>query len=265
MHKESPIGIFDSGLGGLTVLRELVAVLPGEDIVYYGDTAHLPYGDKSRAQMMRYAREITDFMLERDVKAVVAACGTHSSTTLEYIAQWLPDRPVLGVVLPAVRTALQCSRNHKIGIAATQATVNAGAHAQMLQSFNPAVQCYPVACPRLVPLVEQGQLDGEETYAAVEEYMQPLKLAGIDTLILGCTHYPLLQDLFQQSLGPERVLVDPAEVTVMELKQELGSRDWLQERKDSGQRFFYTSGPIESFMDSAGCLFPDLMMVAKIV
>lgn len=204
-----PIGVFDSGLGGLTAVRELEAQMPNETMIYFGDTGRVPYGGRSRDTIIRYARQDVAFLRTFDLKAVVVACGTVSSTALEEL-QAEQDIPVFGVVEPTARQAAEGTRNQKIGLIATRATIRTGAYERAIAQLDPAAAVYPLACPLFVPLVESGRTrPGDvviETVAA--EYLTPLKEAGVDTLVLGCTHYPLLREVIGNFMGPQVTLVD---------------------------------------------------------
>ena len=190
---QRPIGVFDSGLGGLTAVRELCRLLPGEDVVYFGDTGRVPYGSRSRETIIKYARQDVAFLRTFDLKAILIACGTVSTTALDVLSAENPI-PVMGVVEPAARAAARLTRSGNIGLIGTQTSVRSGAYERAIQAENPAVRVIGQPCPLFVPLVENGRFrPGDiviETVAA--EYLAPLKAAGVDTLVLGCTHYPLL-------------------------------------------------------------------------
>lgn len=253
-----PIGIFDSGVGGLTVVKSLINRLPGESFVYYGDTAHVPYGSKSREELFKYAHDIIEFLLSRDVKTIVVACGTHSSVTLPEIADTCPV-PILGVVKPGARAAVQTTRNGKIGVIATQASVNSGSYAKNINTIVPNYEIYSAACAKFVPLVEAGILNGEQTALAVKEYIQPLLEEGIDTLIMGCTHYPFLAPIIGQFAGEEVALVDPATETVEELAEILFHKNLLKNSLTNANREFYVSGSPEPFYKVGRMLLGDVM------
>jgi glutamate racemase len=241
-----PIGIFDSGVGGLTVVKSLLNRLPNESFIYYGDTAHVPYGSKSREELFKYARNIISFLLSREVKTIVVACGTHSSVTLTEMEKTCPV-PILGVVKPGARAAARATRNGKIGVIATQATVNSRSYATNIKALVPTYEVFSAACARFVPLVEAGLLSGEETRQAIREYIKPLLVQEIDTLVLGCTHYPFLASIIADFTGDNVSLVDPAMETVEELTQILTQKDLLNENQGSPSREFYVSGNDESF------------------
>lgn len=255
MGDNRPIGILDSGVGGLTVVRSLMEKLPEESFIYFGDTAHLPYGSKTESELMRYARDIIAFLLKQDVKAIIVACGTHSSITLPYIAEDY-DIPLMGVVKAAASCAVKTTRNRIIGIAATQATVNSRAYTGEIQRLNQECQVYETACPRFVPLVEGGKLEDEETRQAVAEYLQPLLDQGIDSLVLGCTHYPFLSGIIEKYVGQDVEVIDPSCKTV-EQAMEIFARHDLFSQNQNPSRRFYVSGNDESFYKVGRLLIGD--------
>src|SRR4051795_6538866 len=190
MADARPIGVFDSGVGGLTVLHECLVTLPDEDFIYLGDHARLPYGPRPLVEIRGFAREIGHFLERQDVKLIVVACNTATSAALPQLQEELAV-PVIGVITPEAHAAVQATRNRRIGLLATQGTVDSGRYASLVRALDAGVSFLPVACPRLVPLIESEDPYGEETERAVREYAAPLKDAGVDTVILGCTHYPL--------------------------------------------------------------------------
>jgi len=201
------IGIFDSGIGGLTVVRSLMEQLPGYDLVYFGDTARTPYGSKSAQTVIGYALEDTDFLLSRGAKMIVMACNTASSVAAERVSTEF-NVPIFEVITPAVDVSLKTSRKFKIGVIGTRATINSGIYENKIKQLNPAAKVYSVACPLLVPLVEEGWLKKPETVMIIKKYLHPLKVRQIDTLILGCTHYPLLKDNIQRKIGKKVDVID---------------------------------------------------------
>ncbi len=248
MSDTRPIGIFDSGVGGLTVTRALLNQLPGENLIYFGDTAHVPYGNKSREQLFSYARNIIRYLLERGAKAIVVACGTHSSVTIPKIALDY-DVPIIGMVKPGARAATEQTQNGRIGMIATEATVKSRAFAQAIQALQPSCQVFEAACPRFVPLIEAGQLQGLETMAAVKEYIAPLQKLNIDTLVFGCTHYPFLEDAIASFTGGSIRLVDPACQAVEDLLSVLKPAGLLNEGQSRRvEREFVVSGNPDSFL-----------------
>lgn len=257
MNDTRPIGVFDSGVGGLTVVRSLVHQLPGENFIYFGDTAHIPYGNKLRDELFQYARAIIAFLLEQDAKAIVVACGTHSSITLPALESTCPV-PLLGVVKSGVRSAIRASKNGRIGIIATQASINSGSYCKNIKEMAVNTQVFSMACPDFVPLVEAGQLGGAEVEAAVRKYVLPLMDEGIDTLVMGCTHYPFLEATIKNYVGPEVMLVDPAMETIEELSMILMDKQIAnQQRCGTGE--FYVSDNEQSFHSVGSLLLGDLI------
>ena len=215
-----PIGVFDSGVGGLTVVHELHRQLPHESLIYFGDTARVPYGNKSPDTVRRYSREILAFLLARDVKMVVVACNTASAHALETL-QRFTSVPVEGVVGPGARAAVKGSRTLRIGVIGTAGVVKSGAYERAIRAIEPNAQVRSAACPLFVPLVEEGWFDHEAARLIAREYLAPLRAEAIDTLVLGCTHYPLLKSLLAEELGPEIALIDSAEETASAVRKEL--------------------------------------------
>jgi glutamate racemase len=222
LSSSQPIGVFDSGVGGLSVVRQMMACLPEESIVYFGDTARVPYGSRTPDEIIAFGDQILAFLQLFDVKLVVAACNTSSSVSLP-VLRGKYHIPILGVVEPGVRAALQVTSNRRIGVLATAATVDSGAYPRRFQDLDPGVDVYAQACPRFVPLVEAGQTDGPEVRSAAREYLQPLQEAGVDTIVLGCTHYPFLAPVIGELAGEAVQVVDPATETVKELAALLAS------------------------------------------
>src|SRR5579863_6555882 len=241
-NRARPIGVFDSGIGGLTVLKELIALLPGEDFIYLGDTARLPYGTKSNEVIVRYSRENTEFLLAKGIKLLVVACNTSSAVALGEIASHTMV-PVIGVIEPGARAAVKASRTGKIGVIGTEATIASGAYTRAIQHLRPRAEIYTRACPLLVPLVEEGWTDNEIAEQTVAYYLESLKLSGIDTLLLGCTHYPLLSELFGRVLGPGVSLVDSAVATVAAVTERLHELRLARARGMGTQSFFVTENP----------------------
>ena len=243
-----PIGVFDSGLGGLTTVRELCRLLPGEDIVYFGDTGRVPYGRRSRETIVRYARQDVAFLRTFDLKLIVIACGTVSTTALEVLAQENPI-PVLGVVAPAAAAAARATQNDRVGLIGTQASIRSGAYEALIHKEDPAAQVFSQPCPLFVPLVENGRFKpGDvviETVAA--EYLAPLKAAGVDTLVLGCTHYPLLEGVISAQMGPEVTLVNAGAEGARAAAARLAELDALSGREGGGTCRYFVSDRQEDF------------------
>lgn len=215
-----PIGVFDSGIGGLTVVRELQHQLPHESLVYFGDTARVPYGNKSPETVRRYAREILDFLLLRDVKMIVVACNTASAHALDDLQRISPV-PVEGVVGPGARAAALASKGGMIGVIGTAGTMKSGAYERAIKALSPQARVVQKACPLFVPLVEEGWLTGDAVRLIAHEYLDPFVPQGIDTLVLGCTHYPLLKPLLGEVMGNGVTLIDSAQETAAAVGREL--------------------------------------------
>ena len=208
------IGIFDSGIGGLTVVRAIIERLSGYDIIYFGDTARTPYGSKSSETVVEYALQNTDFLLSKGAKIVVMACNTASSVATESMAERF-DIPIFEVITPAVELSIKTSKKFRIGVIGTRATINSNIYEKKIKKINRKAKVYSAACPLLVPLVEEGWIKKAETAMIVKKYLRPLKVRQIDTLILGCTHYPLLKDVIQRKIG-KRVNIIDSSVAVAE-------------------------------------------------
>ncbi|HIR19486.1 MAG TPA: glutamate racemase [Candidatus Pelethomonas intestinigallinarum] len=243
-----PIGVFDSGFGGLTAVRQLRRIMPSETIIYFGDTARVPYGNRSRDTLLRYARQDVAFLRSFDPKAIVIACGTVSSNCLEEL-QAENKVPILGVVEPTVRRAIAATRSGRVGLAATRASVSSGAYERLFHRLAPAVEVVSRACPLFVPLVEEGRCrPGDVVIETVaEEYLGPLR-GEIDTLVLGCTHYPLLREVIGRVMGPEVELVDAGAEAARAVRDLLEERDALSGGEDQGQARYYTSDQTEQFL-----------------
>jgi glutamate racemase len=237
-----PVGVFDSGVGGLTVLHECLVTMPHEDFVYLGDHARLPYGPRPLAEVRRFAREIATYLQDQGVKLVVNACNTATSAALPQLQEQL-DVPVIGVITPEAHAAVQATRNRRIGLLATEGTVEAGRYSEA------GVELVSVACPRLVPLIESDDPFGPETTAAAREYAAPLKEARVDTVILGCTHYPLVRPIFQRVFGRDVTLIFSAEETAREVAQTLARKGYENDPAREGTYRFLTTGDPETFRE----------------
>jgi len=213
---DRPIGVFDSGVGGLTVLKALKELLPSENLIYFGDTARVPYGTKSPRTIIRYSLENTKLLMSFDVKMVVVACNTSSSYALEILKSEFPF-PVIGVVRPGAKLAVRRSRSGRIGVIGTEATIKSGAYRKAIVSVNPFAEVYEKACPLFVPLIEEGWLDDPITEEVARRYLNSLLKRKIDTLVLGCTHYPLIKGILKKVCGEEVELIDSAEAVAEEV------------------------------------------------
>ena len=241
-----PVGVFDSGVGGLTVLHECLVTMPHEDFLYLGDGARLPYGPRPLDEVRRFALEIAGYLEAQDVKLIVVACNSATSAALPDLQERI-SVPVVGVITPEAHAAVQATRNRRIGLMATEATVAAGRYAELVQTLDAGVRFFPMACPRLVPLIESEQPFGGETTAAVREYAKPLKDAGIDTVILGCTHYPLIRPIFQRVFGRGVTLVFSADETAREVAETLTRKGIENDPAREGSYRFLTTGDIVQF------------------
>src|SRR5690242_13161706 len=241
-----PVGVFDSGVGGLTVLHECLVTLPHEDFVYLGDHARLPYGPRPLDEVRDFSREIGAFLERQDVKLIVVACNTATSAALPQLQEELAV-PVVGVITPEAHAAVQATRNRRIGLLATEATVEAGRYAELVHTLDAGAELVPVACPRLVPLIESDDPFGAATTDAVREYAAPLRDAGVDTVILGCTHYPLIRPIFQRVFGRDVTLVFSAEETAREVAETLARKGIENDAGREGSYRFLTTGDPEAF------------------
>lgn len=242
-----PIGVFDSGLGGLTALRELRRLLPEEDFVYFGDTGRVPYGGKGREIIQHYARQDVAFLRSFDPKAIVIACGTVSANALAVLTPE-SDLPIFGVVGPAAQAAAETTRNGRVGIIATAASIRSGAYEREIHALRPDITVFSQPCPLFVPLVENGRFrPGDKVVELVaEEYLQPLRDAGVDTLVLGCTHYPLLRDVVAQTIGEGVALIDTGAVCAGYAAHSL-SRSGLLARRERGSCRYFVSDSTQDF------------------
>ena len=243
---QEPVGVFDSGLGGLTVVKELIEHLPFEKIVYFGDTARVPYGTKSADTIIRYSREVMRALLKHRVKMVVVACNTASSLALDVLKKEF-DVPMVGVIEPGARKAATITRNRKVGIIATSSTVKSGKYAKKLLQLDKNIQVTSLSCPLFVPLVEEGWFDHEVTYQVARAYLEDMKKQKIDTLILGCTHYPLLKGVLRDVMGPGVQLVDSAQEVALQVKDVLSKRSLLRTRLGPAKHLFIVSDEPKQF------------------
>jgi glutamate racemase len=243
-----PIGVFDSGMGGLTVLHECLVTMPHEDFVYLGDGARLPYGPRPLDEVRRFSLEIAGYLEAQGVKLILVACNSATSAALPELQERI-SVPVVGVITPEAHAAVQVTRNRRIGLMATEATVKAGRYADLVHTLDAGTQLFPMACPLLVPLIEGEDPFGAETTSAVREYAQPLKDAEVDTVILGCTHYPLIRPIFQRVFGRDVKLVFSAEETAREVAETLGRKGIENDAAREGSFRFLTTGDIGRFRE----------------
>jgi glutamate racemase len=247
-ERQLPIAVFDSGVGGLTVLHECLVSLPHEDFVYLGDTARFPYGDRSQAELRAYAIELGERLVEEGAKLLVVACNSATSAALPALRKRVEARvPVIGVVAPESRLAAQATRNGRVGLLATPATVASGAYARALAAVAPEATLHPVACPGLAPLIQAGSEVDERVVHEVERACAPLRRAGVDAVILGCTHYPLVRPMIQRSLGRGVAIVTSGEAIADEVESQLRMRDLDNAPDRRGGYRFLSSGDPEGF------------------
>lgn len=246
------IGIFDSGLGGLTCVKEIMRLLPGEDVIYFGDTGRVPYGTRSPETITKYSVSDVNFLKTFDIKAVVIACGTVSSIAIEHLQSKF-DLPIIGVVEPAAQAASKATRNNKIGIIGTSGTIASGKYKERIKELSPQSEVVQTACPLFVPLVENGYLNHQATKLIAEEYLSEIKSSSADTLILGCTHYPLIKPLIGDIMGKDVTLIDPGYETAAFLRDYLISHNMQSDRKTAGYNF-YVSDKVASF-EAVGGMF----------
>ncbi len=239
---ERAIGVFDSGIGGLTVLKEIMRLLPGEELLYLGDTARVPYGTKSPLTVLRYALEAADFLCELRVKMLVVACNTASSVALSALEERF-KLPVVGVIEPGARRAVELTRNRRIGVIGTEGTIKSGAYTRAIHSLDPEIEVHAVPCPLFVPLAEEGWAEHAVARLTASEYLAPLMAHGIDTLVLGCTHYPLLKKTLQSVLGGGVELIDSAAETARLVSGRLAASDQFRRGPTTSVRFFVTDVP----------------------
>jgi glutamate racemase len=242
----SPIGVFDSGLGGLTVFKELARLMPEESMIYFGDTAHVPYGSKSPEAIARYSTQVARFLAGRGIKLLVVACNTSSAWALPAIRR-AAKVPVIGVIEPGARAALAASRGGRVGVIGTEATVKSGAYPKALAALSKRVRCVSAPCPLFVPLVEEGWWSGPVVEAVARKYVVPLKKARVDSVILGCTHYPYLKPVLAKVLEPRVRLIDSARETALETERVLSGLGLRAANGRRGRRTFYASDAPERF------------------
>lgn len=246
----SPIGVFDSGIGGLTVVREILKRLPNENLIYLGDTARVPYGTKSSRTVIAYSEGNARFLLSKGIKLLVVACNTASAVALPSL-RWDFEIPVIGVIEPGARKATRVTRTGKVGVIGTPSTIRSNAYKKAIENISPEIEIYSKACPLFVPLAEEGWTYGEIVEIAAKEYLEDLKESGIDVLILGCTHYPLLKSTIQNVIGKGVTLVDSAEETASEIERILRENNISNKNFASPQKEFYLTDVSETFISIA--------------
>lgn len=244
--RSNPIGIFDSGIGGLTVAKEIVKQLPNESTIYLGDTARVPYGTRSKEIITKFGLELVDFLIKKNVKALVVACNTISAVALSEIEKISPV-PVIGVVKPAVKKAVSSTRNKRVGVIGTQGTIQSKTYENEIKKMNPGIKVFSVGCPLFVPLAEEGLDNHEATRLVAEDYLDELIAADVDTLVLGCTHYPLLLEAIAETIGSKVTLIDSAEPTAEELRVILEEKELVSNNKNPTYEFYVTDAPERVF------------------
>ncbi|MCR4588804.1 MAG: glutamate racemase [Lachnospiraceae bacterium] len=267
LDPEAPIGVFDSGVGGLTVVREIIRQIPNESLLYFGDTARVPYGTKSKDTVLRYTRQIVRFLESQKVKAIVVACNTVSAVALDEIEKEV-NVPIIGVVKPGVKAASQATRNGKIGVIATKATIESNIYATYLKKIDPNAEVLGKACPLFVPLVENGLLEDPVTDEIAARYLSELMDRGIDTLVLGCTHYPLIRSTIARTVGEGVTLVNPAYETALELKallSQYGIESKERPRLGSNKHRFYVSDDAQGFEVFANSVLKYGILSAQVI
>lgn len=265
-NREAPIGVFDSGIGGLTVAREIMRNLPTERIVYFGDTARVPYGNKSRESIIRFSRQIIHFLRTEGVKAIVVACNTASAYALNEVQGEL-DIPIIGVVKPGAKVAAMTTRNKRVGVIGTVGTIGTGIYTDYIHRIDSEITVLGKACPLLVPLVEEGWLKDPVTVEVASRYLRELQDEDIDTLVLGCTHYPLLRSMVREIVGERVTLVNPAYETALELKRLLEKHHLTGPgvKEEEFPYRFYVSDLAEKFTEFANSILPyDVSMTREI-
>jgi len=245
-YNSRAVGIFDSGIGGLTVMKAIIEELPDENIIYLGDTARVPYGTRSSETVKRYSFENTEFLISRDIKVLVVACNTSSAVSLEILRQRFPI-PIIGVVEPGAKAAIRETKTKKIGVIGTEATIKSNSYVKAIHSIDSSVQVIGKACPLFVPLVEEGWHDGDVVYLVAEKYLSDFKNSGVDVLILGCTHYPVLKDVIQDIVPV--TLIDSAIETARELKRVLKENNLLNNSNSNPRREFFVTDYPEKFVE----------------
>ena len=237
-----PIGVFDSGIGGLTVVNAIVDILPNEDILYVGDTARVPYGNKSRERIQQFSLEIAEWLISQDCKMIVIACNTASSLALDYLKKSLPI-PVIGVINPGVNNALAATKNYNIGVLGTTATIASDAYGLQLHSSSSNIKVISQACPLFVHLVEEGWISGNVPMNIAKKYLKPIRESKVDTVILGCTHYPLLKEIISNAIGSRVTLIDSGEAAALIIKFEVIDNNFSASDKKGIVRCFVTDDP----------------------
>ncbi len=248
--KNNPIGVFDSGLGGLTAVREIQRIMPWEDIIYFGDTGRVPYGNKGAETIIRYTKDDIEFLIKHDIKLIIAACGTASSVALPLVKDSYGVK-IMGVLESACNKAVSVTKNNRIGVIGTSGTIKSGKYTEIINSINPDIKVFANACPMFVSLVECGYAESEAARLIAKDYLMPLKNENVDTLILGCTHYPLLEKVISDIMGNGVTLLSPGALAAEDAKKYLEENNLLSDKKE-GTSEFYVSDSVESFVELGG-------------
>lgn len=260
----NPIGVFDSGVGGLTVAREIMRQLPNENLIYFGDTARVPYGSKSKSTVLKYSKQIVRFLRTKNVKAIVVACNTASALALDEIAAEI-DIPIIGVVKPGAKMAVETTKSGNVGVIGTVSTVKSGIYNDYIRELDPDVTVVSKACPLFCPLVEEGLLEDRVTDDIVARYLSVMKEYKVDTLVLGCTHYPLIRNAIKRFVGEDVTLVNPAFETAKSLKELLTQQNLLNRKPMKPEHEYYVSDGVESFIAFADSVLPCHVTDTKVV
>ncbi len=255
------IGIFDSGLGGLTCVKKVMEIMPSENIVYFGDTGRVPYGTRSPRTIVKYVRQDINLLKSLDVKYIIIACGTASSAALPSIREEV-DTQIIGVLEPASSAAVSATQNGKIGVIGTQGTITSNKYFETIKEINPDIEVYSKACPMFVPLVENGYTSGTVTKIIAEEYLEDIKKQGVDTLILGCTHYPILKEEIAKIMGDKVTLIDAGAETAVYAKKQLELLGLTADRQ-KGEADYYVSDSVDGFSE-LGSVFLEKKIEGKV-
>ncbi len=259
------IGIFDSGVGGLTVVKEILKNLPKYQLIYFGDTARLPYGTKGENFVKKYSAKITDWLLQKNAKIIVVACNTSSAWASDFLKRKYKNIKIFEVITPVIPDILTATKNKKIGIIGTPGTIKSGAYRKKLLEKDPSVKIFSQACPLLVPLVEEGLIDDKITFEIIKKYINPLKEEGIDVLVLGCTHYPLLETIIKKVMGPKVKIINPAKVVAKEIKEYLEKNIDIEKKikRGANHKFFFSDEPYDLKEISHLCFNKNINPIVK--
>ncbi len=250
MNRTNPIGIFDSGIGGLTVVKRLTSFLPNENVIYFGDTARVPYGSKSNETVIEYSIQDAQFLSKKNIKLLIVACNTASSVAIDVLKEKF-NLPVIGMIEPGAKLALEKTKNKRIGVIGTYATIGNSAYAKQLRTIDPATQVFEKACPLFVPLAEEGWTHHDATKLIAEEYLEEFKRHEIDTLILGCTHYPILADIIHEVMGDDVALIDSGTAASLVVENHLDGRGLKNSSNMLGTHHFFVSDVPKKFKEIA--------------